>query len=163
MDAVSHASELIAYNRWANQKVVDAMAALSADDLERPFSASRGTLLGTMAHVVTAQGVWLARWTEQPTAPCDASTVEGVASSMDAAQNALESFVATLSDADWDRVIDYRDSAGAPHSVTLGRLMTHVANHGTMHRAEAGLQLEMLGHSPGDLDYVLWLLQQEAP
>jgi uncharacterized damage-inducible protein DinB len=58
-----------------------------------------------------------------------------------------------------DRTIRYRTTRGIPHQNTLWHLLLHLANHGTQHRSEAAVLLTDYGHSPGDLDLIVYLRQ----
>jgi uncharacterized damage-inducible protein DinB len=41
----------------------------------------------------------------------------------------------------------------------LWRPVFHQFNHSTAHRSEAAVMLTNFGHSPGDLDYVIYLAE----
>ena len=56
------ARELFAYNAWANRKLFDAAAALSAELYHRDLKSSFGGIHGTLAHIVWAEQLWLCRW-----------------------------------------------------------------------------------------------------
>ena len=75
-----------------------------------------------------------------------------------ASNAALHTFVESRTTADFAANIDYTDSHGAPFSIPLWQLVTHVCNHGTHHRAECGLLLGQLDRSPGDIDFVYFML-----
>ena len=81
-----------------------------------------------------------------------------IRAAFDESQAGLQDFAGKLSDDDWNRIIDYRDLGGRPHSLPLGPLIAHVVNHGTYHRGEAALMLTSMDRSPGDLDFVYFLL-----
>ena len=68
-------------------------------------------------------------------------------------------FVESLTDGNAGRVVDYKNTRGEPFRMALDQLITHVVNHGTHHRAETGMLLERIGRSPGDMDYVYYLLR----
>ncbi|MER3418993.1 MAG: hypothetical protein C4290_00025, partial [Chloroflexota bacterium] len=44
----------------------------------------------------------------------------------------------------------------------LWQLLLHQANHATQHRSEVAYLLTQMGHSPGDLDLLAYLLQGGA-
>jgi uncharacterized damage-inducible protein DinB len=152
MADTSQLRRLVAYNQWADERILAAIEGLPPEELARPREAYFGTLAANLRHIVAAQRIWLARWRgeapryDEPfTAPWREVYAETHA--------ALRSYVSALSDAEADRVVRYTDLRGNPRAIALAQAITHVVNHGTAHRAEVGLLLERLGRSPGDLDY----------
>ena len=79
---------------------------------------------------------------------------------LDASHAEVSNRLAGLRDEDLDRVVHYKTTTGKPSSDTLGPLLLHVVNHGTQHRSEVAAMLTELGHSPGDLDLLLYLRQR---
>ncbi len=61
--AMENLKMMAAYNRWANGLVYDAAATLSEDELHRDTGAFFGSIFGTLSHLVTADRVWLHRFT----------------------------------------------------------------------------------------------------
>jgi uncharacterized damage-inducible protein DinB len=149
---------LIAYNQWADERILAAVDGMSDDELARPREAYFGSLASNLRHVLGAQRIWLARWKGQ-TPPAMSAPLEGTLPEAYAASHAaLAAYVGPLSDADFDRVVHYRNTKGEPFALPLGQLVPHLVNHGTAHRAESGLLLERMGRSPGDLDYLYFAL-----
>ena len=54
--------ELFAYNYWARDRQLEACAALSKEQFERPLGSSFPSVRDTLAHLVGAEWVWLERW-----------------------------------------------------------------------------------------------------
>lgn len=150
---------LIAYNQWADGKLLAAVEGLDPAELTRPREAYFGTLATNLRHILGAQRIWLARWTGEPARP-DAAIGGPWPEAFAATHAALRTYVGALSDADADRVVRYTDLKGIPREIGLAHAITHLVNHGTAHRAETGLLLERLGRSPGDLDYLYFCFER---
>ena len=150
---------LVAYNQWANEKILKAIDGMTAEELARPVDAYFGSLEKNLAHVLLATRVWLARWTGE-TAPSlqDRITIPW-RDAYTATHVAFKAFVESLTDSDAGRIVDYKNTKGEPFRMALDQLIAHVVNHGTHHRAETGMLLERVGRSPGDMDYVYYLLR----
>jgi len=155
------------YNQYANDEVLAVASELSLEEFESTRGTSKDSVEGNLVHIVAAQRVWLARWIKggNPLPMAQAQAVHGlgaIRNEFERSHSDLREFLAGLTDERLDRPLAYKDSAGNPYEQLLWRLMLHVANHGSYHRAETAMALTALGHSPGDLDYVYFEVAREA-
>jgi uncharacterized damage-inducible protein DinB len=149
---------LVAYNQWANERILKAIDGMTAEELARPVDAYIGSLDQNLRHVLLATRIWLARW-KRAEAPGLADPITVPWPEAYATTHAeFRDFVGALTDAGADRIVDYKNTKGVPFQMPLAQLIAHVVNHGTHHRAETGMLLERLGRSPGDMDYVYYCL-----
>jgi uncharacterized damage-inducible protein DinB len=156
---------LFEYNYWANARILNATAKLTAEQFVRRAEQSHGSLRGTLVHTFGAEVVWRLRCQEgiSPVAlPAEGEfpTLEALWTRWKAEELAMHSFLAALGDADLDRVIQYRNTKGVPFENIMWQLLAHLVNHGTQSRAEAGLALAAFGQSPGDLDMILFFREK---
>src|SRR5437870_73277 len=110
--------DLYDYNEWANQHLLKVAAGLGGDNVVYSPGASLAGVVSTMAHVAAAQINWLERWRGGVNR---ISTVE-LASAMrslddvrvvfDRSHAGLSEYIESLTDADFDRPLAYKDSAG---------------------------------------------------
>lgn len=69
----------------------------------------------------------------------------------------MRSYLAGLTDDDLTSIIRYSRTGGTRLETPLWQILLHVINHGTQTRSEAAVLLTQFGHSPGDLDYMIFL------
>ena len=160
MTDVKQLRRLIAYNQWADEKILAAIDGMSGEELGTKLDAYVGSVANNLRHTVGAQMVWLARWKGEPRPPLDHLGSGPWRDAYAVTHAALRAYVDSLSEADCGRVVEYTDFKGVAREMPLGQLITHLVNHGTHHRAETGLLLERRGRSPGDMDYLYFCFEQ---
>lgn len=159
-----HASEIQTlwdYNYWANRRLLATAEQCAQEELSNKFDYAWDSILRTMAHVLGAEWAWLHRIKGvSPTSLLDKdqfSTLDLLRRRWEEEEETMRAYLAGLTDADLEQVIEYKDTRGTEMSRKLWEILVHVVNHGTQHRAEVALYLTNLGHSPGDMDFSLFL------
>ncbi len=152
---------LYQYNAWANARILNTTAQVTAEQFLAPASYSHGGLRGTLVHTLFAEWIWRKRWegvspTEGPM-PEDFPMFNSLRERWRAEEKTLIEFVEELSDETLERVVAYKTTSGKPRQNSLWHLMLHLVNHGTQHRSEVAIMLTDFGHSPGDIDFITYL------
>jgi uncharacterized damage-inducible protein DinB len=75
-------------------------------------------------------------------------------------EDAWRAFLENLYDETLHRAVHYTNTKGVPFETKLWQILFHVVNHGTQFRGEAAVVLTSYHHSPGDLDYIAFVLGQ---
>lgn len=149
---------LYKYNQWATAKILNAAANLSQEQFLADASYPHGGLRGTLTHTLFAEWIWRNRWQgTSPTTrlkPDDFPTFELLHARWLEEEKLLMEFVESLTDDKLNEVIQYKNTKGVALQQTLWKMMAHVVNHGTQHRAEAAAMLTDFGCSPGDVDMI---------
>ena len=155
---------LYQYNQWANAKIFNAAKNITQEQFLAPASFPHGGLRGTLVHALFAEWIWRSRWEGiSPTArwkPEDFPTFESLQVRWIEEEKALMSFVDSLKDERLERTFKYNNTQGQPYERVLWQAMAHVVTHGTQHRTEAAAMLTDFGHSPGDIDMILFLIER---
>ena len=158
--------ELFAYQRWANRRLLTAASALSAEQLTRDLGSSFPSVLATLAHMLSAEWIWLERWNGRSPGGApeswDLSTFEGLMRQWEEVEGRQEEFLQALGEEDLQRVLDYRTLKGDPFSTPMWQLLRHVVNHGTYHRGQLVTMLRQLGSSAPGTDLVIFY-RERAP
>lgn len=158
---------LYRYNTWANKRILDTTAKVSNDQFVAPDSYPHGGLRGTLTHILFAEWIWRKRWEgTSPTErikPDEFPTLDALRARWEEEEKALNAFVANLTDEKLNTTFRYMNTRGEPLENILWHVMAHLVNHGTQHRSEAAAMLTGLGHSPGDIDLVVFLREIKQP
>ena len=153
---------LYGYNRWANARVLAAADGLTEQEFTRELDGA-GSLRTILGHTAGAHAVWLERWQgRSPTGPWELSDLPDVASlrtHWEEIERATRAYLDTLREEDLDQIVAYTNFRGERWAYPRWQALLHQVNHATQHRSEAAVMLTQLGHSPGDLDFLIYMDQ----
>lgn len=149
---------LYKYNQWANAKILSAAANITQDQFLADASFPHGGLRSTLVHILFAQWIWRNRWEgNSPTyrlKPEEYPSFISLHARWIPEEALLMTFVENVTDEQLNQVVEYKNTKGVPKQQVLWKMMAHVVNHGTQHRAEAAAMLTDFGCSPGDVDMI---------
>lgn len=152
---------LYEYNCWANARILGAAAQISDAQFLAPGDFPHGGLRGTLVHTLFAEWAWRMRWQGSASnfrlKPDDFPTLASLKTRWLEEETLLMEFVAGLTDKKLKAAFDYTSTEGGQHRRVLWEAMAHMVNHGTQHRSEAAAMLTDMGHSPGDIDLIVYL------
>jgi uncharacterized damage-inducible protein DinB len=152
------------YNYWATRRILTAGAQVSRDQFVAPSAHSHGGLRGTLVHALDAEYGWRMLCQHYTTTPDMAEatfpTLQALEQRWREEEQAMRAYLGSLTDVELAGHVRYTTGSGQVHERVLWHCLLHIVNHGTQHRSEAAAILTGYGHSPGDLDFMLFLSEQ---
>jgi uncharacterized damage-inducible protein DinB len=152
---------LFKYNQWANAKIFSAASNLTVEQFLASDTFPHGGIRGTLTHALFAEWIWRNRWQGiSPTTrikPEEFDSFESLKTRWLKEEKELMKFVDELTDEKLNSPFQYTSTEGVKYENILWESMLHVVNHGTQHRTEVAAMLTNFGHSPGDIDMILFL------
>jgi uncharacterized damage-inducible protein DinB len=144
--------QLYDYNAWANRRAMEAAAALTPEQFTKPLGSSFSSVRDTLAHIYGAEWIWLERFQgRSPASLPDVNQFTNLASLRERwleQEARLLGFVRGLTQADLDRVMEYKTLKFGVYQNPLWQSMQHLVNHGTYHRGQVTTLLRQLGAQP---------------
>src|SRR5580693_3550136 len=155
---------LYEYDRWANNRVLQAVSPLSAEEFTRDLGGSFRCVRDTLVHIIGGEWGWLTYWKE----PSPSSTfvtdlwtrhdalftpntfpdVAAVQSKWAEVERDQVEFVNRLTNESLERMVPLRTT-----QISLAHLMQHLANHSTYHRGQVALMMRQLDAEPLATDF----------
>ncbi|MBS0541065.1 MAG: damage-inducible protein DinB [Proteobacteria bacterium] len=154
------------YNAWANRRLYDAAAQLSDADYRADRGAFFKSMHGTLNHLLTADRVWMHRFTGTGPSPdkLDAIQHESLAdltAARAAEDRRISAYIESLDDAALAGSIRYRRVSTPDEYVQpLMPALDHFFNHQAHHRGQAHSVLCSFGRRDLVLDLLMY--QREA-
>lgn len=145
MDLIEHLRRQFAYDAWANREV-----------LAVSNTSGRPRALELLAHILSAEQLWLERILGQPQSlpvwpnlscdQCEAQIAELAQSWRD--------YFSQLSSAVLSEDVSYRNSKGEAWNSTVQDILTHVLLHSAYHRGQIAVEMRAGGKQPAYTDFI---------
>jgi uncharacterized damage-inducible protein DinB len=152
----------IDYNAWATGRLMDAVGALSHEELGRDFGTADRSVLDTLVHVYAADRLWLGRIQGLPNpgfagfiTPAD-RTLAVLQNDWPALLERWKQWGAGLTEEKAVEALAYSDLKGGARSEALWQIVFHVVNHGTHHRGQVSGFMRTMGRVPPGLDLIVY-------
>jgi uncharacterized damage-inducible protein DinB len=154
------------YGTWATNRIFDTAASLTQADLQRPAPGAFGPFRDTYAHLIRTEELWLARMQESAMPePADTTTYPDIPALRDWWERVdleMTHFIIHLPPFDLNRMISYVNQKGETWSYPLWQMLLHQQNHATQHRSELAMTMTAWGHSPGWLDFLVFIDEENG-
>ena len=145
MDLMAHLQRQFAYNAWANQ---EALAALAPGPPPKS--------LRFMAHIISGEWLWLGRlknwkqafsvWPEWTWEECEVQAGK--------LPPLWQEYLRGLRPASLEQPATYTNSKGETWTNTIGDVLTHVLLHSVYHRGQIATDMRAAGLTPAYTDYI---------
>jgi len=169
MTPVAHYRMFGRYNAWANSRLYDATARLSAEQYRADRGAFFKSVHGTLNHLLVTDRIWMQRFTGEGDAPnrLDAILFESfddLRVAREAEDRRIVDFVDGLDDGRIAGTIKYRRvSTPEEFEQQLTPALAHWFNHQTHHRGHVhALLTGLVGEAP-ELDLLIFQRQSVKP
>jgi uncharacterized damage-inducible protein DinB len=152
--------ELYRYNRWANDRTLEAVSSLSEEEFTKNLASSHPSVRDTLTHIVWAEWIWLQRWTGTSPREVFQATNFPRLDALRARWLELEieqrAFIEAVTTENLVAVVQYVNLQGQTWRYPLWRQMYHVVNHSSYHRGQLTMMLRQLAARPVPTDFLVF-------
>ena len=158
------------YDRWANNRVLQAASALSAEQFTRDLGGSFRSVRDTLVHIIGGEWIWLSYWKvtshsstfltdlmkrrEALFNPDTFPSVAAVQMKWTEVEKEQVEFVTRVTNESLEKMLPFRTT-----QIRLAHLMQHLANHSTYHRGQIALMMRQLNAEPLATDFHVFLVE----
>lgn len=160
----SAARELLLYTLWADRLVMAAVRQVREEDLTRDAGVSFKSILGTLAHILGSERMWLSRFLETsldrvPAIQDFPDLMTWIAGWEETAAQ-LEAFLAGLTDEQLATPLTWINTKGESHTHPLWHPVSHMVNHATYHRGQVISLLRQMGYAVPSTDLIVYFYER---
>jgi uncharacterized damage-inducible protein DinB len=162
---------LYEYDRWANNKVLQAVSVLNPEQFMRDLGGASRSVRDALVHIIGGEWGWLTYWKEAypSTAslaglwdrhdalfhPDAFTSVDTVRVKWVEIEKQQVEFVNSVTEEALRKMLPFTKT-----QLSLAHLMVHLANHSTYHRGQVALMMRQLNAAPLATDFHVFLVER---
>ena len=154
---------LVAYDRWANRKVLDACRKLTAEQYVAEPVPGWSSVRSTVYHIALATEFNLRTLASDPDdripTEADLATVDDVAQLLERTYRRFEVLRPTLTPERLNSLLTLH-ALGRTFTLSRWAILRHIVNHSTYHRGQVASKLKRFGIEPPNTDFFWWMIEQ---
>jgi len=159
----------VRYSAWANRLLLDACAALTAEEINRDLRISHANILATLSHIYDGESVWLDRLRTRPEAgpwrlpmdPTPKLSLDELRRRWPELWDGYRRLLEDSSEADFGVELPTQ----LPQSLEVlpwWKILRHMLDHSTLHRGQVVGMIRSLDHQPPAINRMDYFLVAEA-
>lgn len=154
---------LIAYDRWANTKILDACRKLTGAQYVAEPVPGWSSVRSTIYHIILATE-WNLRTLvgdpdERIPTEADLATVDDAVRLLERAYLRFEELRPTLTP-EWLNALLTLRAVGRSFVLPRWAILRHIVNHASYHRGQVASKLKRFGTEPPNTDFFFWMIEQ---
>lgn len=158
--------ELVAFNVWANHRVLGAAEGLTVEQFTQAMGSSFSSVRDTLGHIWAAEWLWLERLQGRTPAGLPNPKEFGEVASLRTRWAELDKrwleYASRLNDTELQEDVDYKTITYGPSRDPRWQIIQHVVNHGTYHRGQVVTMLRQLGAKGVGTDLIMFYRERKA-
>lgn len=156
-DSAENFRRLFRYEQDSHATVLSSLEA-TASNLQAEAGFKKAVDL--LAHVVAARQLWLFRLGQLESPPAElfpqGVRLGGLPAELAEMHRTWGGYLATLTDAHVEHVLEYRSNDGKSFRNDVGDILTQLYGHSLYHRGQIALLLRQIGARPAATDFIFW-------
>jgi uncharacterized damage-inducible protein DinB len=153
------------YHRWATLHILAGAGRLSDEQYRASAGHGGRSVHDTLFHMLRVDHVWRTVCERPgepftPLAPEDHPDLATISTAWAHEADELTELLGRLGDDELAAVVEIRDWRGQASRIERWRTLYQMLLHGMQHRSELAQALTEHGHSPGDIDFIIYTFSQ---
>lgn len=158
-----HIRRMFDYNYWCNTLIMDTAENLTPEQFVQQTKFPFKTVRETLVHIMSGERIYRMRLAgEAPSGleAADFADLAAIRTYWADEESQLRAYLDSLDETDLSESFTYTvASTGKEYERVRVDVFTQLLFHGMQHRAELAQMLTECGHSPGNIDYLVYINQ----